>query len=61
MTEAAIDRAKTLLKAARQIILQSDQALFETVHFDDAECDGHCVTDDIAGWFDANFGEELEE
>lgn len=61
MTEAAIDRAKTLLKAARQIILQSDQALFETVHYDDVECDGGCVTDDIKYWFESEFGEELEE
>lgn len=44
-----LERAKTLLKATKEL-------LEETVFYDEAECDGYCLKDDIGDWFD-----ELEE
>lgn len=50
------DRAIVLLKAARNLLAKQQDSgyvlnlLAETVHYDDAECDGSCLLDDI-GYF----------
>lgn len=46
------DRAVTLLKAARDLLIKQNEAgvLISyplTVHYDDADCDGYCLLDDI--------------
>jgi len=48
------DRKKVLLKAAYDLLKKCDEgpyvknALEETVFYDDAECDGFCLMEDIA-------------
>ncbi len=47
------DRAKVLLKAALDILRQCDyvlNALEVTTFYDEAECDGFCLKEDIE-WF----------
>lgn len=57
-----LERAKTLLKATKELLEKQDNSYFvldlleETVFYDEAECDGYCLKDDIGDWFD-----ELEE
>lgn len=46
------DRTVTLLKAARDLLIEQKEAgvLISyplTVHYDDADCDGYCLLDDI--------------
>ena len=57
-----IERAKTLLKAARDLLKRQEDAFYvlnllsETVRYDEAECDGYCLMEDIQYWF-----EDLEQ
>ena len=57
-----LERAKTLLKATKELLEKQDNSYYvlnlleETVFYDEAECDGYCLNDDIGFWFD-----ELEE
>lgn len=47
------DRKITLLKACRDLLKKQDNSHFvlnllsETVHYDEADCDGNCLLDDI--------------
>lgn len=47
-------RMKVLLRAAYELLKKQDDACFvlnlleETVYYDDAECDGSCLMEDIA-------------
>ena len=46
------DRAKTLLIAAKELLSKQKEAgiLIDhplTVHYDDSDCDGYCLLDDI--------------
>jgi hypothetical protein len=47
------DRIVTLLKACRDLLIKQENSHFvldllcETVFYDDAECDGSCLLDDI--------------
>lgn len=56
------DRAVTLLKAARDLLIKQNETgvLISyplTVHYDDADCDGYCLLDDInAHLFDEGEG-----
>lgn len=53
-----LSRAKTLLKAAHDLLKKQDDnyavlnLLAETVFYDEAECDGSCLMEDIEYWFD---------
>lgn len=53
MDSEQIERAKILLQAARNLLYKQKKAyvvlnlLEETVHYDDADCDGSCLIDDI--------------
>lgn len=48
-----LDRAVTLLKAAKELLRKQEQSYYvlnlleETVFYDDAECDGNCLMEDI--------------
>ena len=48
-----MDRKTELLKAAYDLLKQAEQdhfvrsAMEITVHYDDAECDGNCLLEDI--------------
>ena len=61
-----LDRAKTLLKATWELLNKQENSgyvlnlLSETVNYDDAECDGNCLMEDISAWFDEFYGEDLE-
>lgn len=47
------DRKVTLLKACRDLLKKQEKSPFvidllsETIHYDDADCDGYCLLDDI--------------
>lgn len=47
------DRKTTLLKACRDLLKKQDNSpyvlnlLSETVHYDEADCDGYCLLNDI--------------
>jgi hypothetical protein len=47
------DRKVTLLKACRELLQKQNRSsyvldlLSETVYYDEAECDGNCLLDDI--------------
>lgn len=49
-----LQRARTLLKAAYELFEKQDNSgyvlnlLSETVYYDDAECDGNCLMEDIS-------------
>lgn len=49
-----LQRAKTLLKATYELLEKQDNSgyvlnlLAETVYYDDAECDGSCLMEDIS-------------
>lgn len=57
-------RAKTLLKAAHDLLKKQKgnfyvlNLLEETIEYDEAECDGSCLMDDIEYWFE-EIGEEI--
>lgn len=44
-----LERAKVLLKATYEFLKKNedDQFMVNTIHYDDAECDGLCLMDDI--------------
>lgn len=52
-TQENFDRALELLKASRDLLRKADdshfieQATCIIVHYDDADCDGSCLMDDI--------------
>ena len=64
MTEAE-ERAKTLLKAAWQLLNKQMESpyvlnlLAETIIYDGAECDGNCLMEDIEAWFDEFTDDDL--
>lgn len=49
-----MDRKEVLLRAACDLLKKQEDAyevldiLYQTVHYDDAHCDGSCLMDDIA-------------
>lgn len=47
-----LNRAKTLLKAAYDLLQKDEDVLRLTVYYDEAECDGSCLKDDIEYWLD---------
>lgn len=63
----ALNRAKTLLKAAGTLLKKQEDSnyvlnlLTETVYYDEAECDGSCLLDDIRYWFDEFTNENIDE
>ena len=63
----ALSRAKTLLKAAGTLLKKQKDSnyvlnlLAETVYYDEAECDGSCLLDDIRYWFDEFTDESIGE
>ena len=52
-TQENFKRAMTLLKASRDLLQKADEAHFIEqatcilVHYDEADCDGSCLMDDI--------------
>ena len=66
MKEEALNRAKTLLKAAGTLLKKQEDSYYvlnllaETVCYDEAECDGYCLLDDIRYWFDEFTNENIE-
>lgn len=62
----ALSRAKTLLKAAGELLKKQEDSnyvlnlLAETVYYDEAECDGSCLLDDIRYWFDEFTDENID-
>lgn len=65
--QEALNRAKTLLKAAGKLLKKQENAYYvlnlleETVYYDGAECDGLCLLDDIRYWFDEFATENIDE
>lgn len=63
----ALNRARTLLKAAGILLKKQEDSnyvlnlLTETVYYDEAECDGACLLDDIRYWFDEFTNENIDE
>lgn len=63
----ALNRARTLLKAARALLKKQEDSnyilnlLAETIYYDEAECDGACLVDDIRYWFDEFMNENIDE
>jgi hypothetical protein len=63
----ALNRAKTLLKAAGILLKKQENSYYilnllaETVYYDEAECDGACLLDDIRYWFDEFTTESIDE
>lgn len=57
-----LKRAKTLLKATKELLEKQENSSYvlnmleQTVCYDETECDGFCLKEDIGYWFD-----ELEE
>ena len=53
------ERALILLKAAYEILNECDQSEFVispmevTVNYDEAECDGHCLMEDIENYLES--------
>ncbi len=45
-------RAVTLLKAAREIVKKSDEAQSPVAFWDNADCDGMCLLDDISAFLE---------
>lgn len=60
-TQEALNRAKTLLKAAGKLLKKQEGLLAEIVYYDEAECDGSCLLDDIRYWFDEFTTENIDE
>lgn len=63
----ALNRAKTLLKAAGILLKKQEDSFYvlnllgETIYYDGAECDGGSLLDDIRYWFDEFTDENIEE
>lgn len=51
--DKCIERKDTLLKATHELLSKQDESAFilnlltETVHYDNADCDGYCLMNDI--------------
>lgn len=51
--DKCIERKDTLLKATHELLSKQDESGFvlnlltETVHYDDVDCDGYCLMNDI--------------
>lgn len=58
MMNLLLERAKTLLKATKELLEKQENSscvinvLEQTIVYDEAECDGYCLKDDIGDWFD---------
>jgi hypothetical protein len=54
------DRAKILLKATLELLNKCDESLIvqdpmdATVFYDNADCDGYCLREDIENWLEDN-------
>ena len=54
----SLERAKILLKATKDLLEKQENSFYvlnlleQTVFYDEAECDGYCLKDDIDYWFD---------
>ena len=65
--QEALNRARTLLKAAGTLLKKQEDSYYvlnlltETVYYDEAECDGICLLDDIRYWFDEFTNENIDE
>ena len=52
------DRAITLLRATLELLRKCDKSSYvldvlgETAYYDDADCDGYCLMDDISNYLD---------
>lgn len=63
----ALKRARILLKAAETLLEKQEDSYYvlnllaETVYYDEAECDGYCLLDDIRYWFDEFTDENIDE
>lgn len=63
----ALNRAKTLLKAAGMLLKKQEDSYYvlnllrETIYYDGSECDGSCLLDDIRYWFDEFTTENIDE
>lgn len=59
-----LKRAKKLLKATHSLLKKQERSPFvlnilsETVEYDDAECDGNCLMEDIEALLDLKDGEK---
>ena len=66
MAQTAEQRAEILIKATYDILKKCEESpylsdiLSVTATWDDAECDGSCLKDDIVAWFSEYRGIELE-
>lgn len=64
--QMSLNRSKTLLKAAYDLLCKQKESpyvlnmLTETAIWDEAECDGYCLMDDIKYWF-YDIGEYLDD
>ena len=64
--QTAEERARILLKAVYELLDKQNQTpyvldiLSETVTYDDCECDGNCLMEDIANWFSEYFNIDIE-
>ena len=62
----ALDRAKTLLRATWNLLQKQNKTIYvlnmleELIYYDDCECDGNCLMDDISYWFDEFCDEKLD-
>lgn len=62
----ALSRARTLLKAAGTLLKKQEDSYYvlnllaETIYYDEAECDGSCLLDDIRYWFDEFTDENID-
>lgn len=60
------ERAVTLLKAAKELLSKQNDSSYvlnmleQTVHYDDADCDGYCLLDDINAYLE-EIGESDKE
>lgn len=58
MMNLLLERAKTLLKATKELLEKQKNSSYvinvleQTIVYDEAECDGYCLKDDIGDWFD---------
>lgn len=65
--QEALNRARTLLKAAGTLLKKQEDSYYvlnllaETIYYDEAECDGSCLLDDIRYWFDEFTDENIDE
>lgn len=53
-----LDRAETLLKATHDLLTKQKDSCYvlnllaQTIYYDEAECDGNCLMEDIEYWFE---------